>query len=265
MPDGFIKPQLSYAKRGKLGNFLETPPTVAIPSAPAMTDALCPAVARFLYILEQLCPAIGDRLLGPVLAPAITIGIQKRLRRIIARFAVLAAQIQAGILPEPKRRLRRSSSVIPSVSAPDASRPTKQSDAAAANHSPRLPNRRGWLVHMRPGLHRFGGLVRCLLNAPQFVEFHALLAASPEIRKLVRSVCHMFGVPLIPALREPPRERVRRPKPENQPHLANEESSSATTFLTGLDPGLSLLNLPRLQLPPGYDPLVRVPRRKKPA
>ena len=65
----------------------------------------------------------------------------------------------------------------------------------------------GWLTRMRPGLHCFGGLLRHLLNDQEFLS---LLAASPGIRKLIRSLCRMFGLPLIPLLREPRAKRARR-------------------------------------------------------
>lgn len=66
-----------------------------------MTDALPPAADRFAYFIESLCRVIGDPRFGPLPAGPVIIAIFKRLRRIAARFAFLAAQIRAGTLPAP--------------------------------------------------------------------------------------------------------------------------------------------------------------------
>ena len=203
-----------------------------------MPDAILSAADRFAYFIESLCRALGDPRFGPLPAGSVIIAIWKRLRRIAARFAVLAAYVHAGALPTSTPR-RRS----PPTEAATAAR---LATLAAAKQAPRLPSRLGWLTLMRPGLHCFGGRLRHLLNDQEFLS---LLAASPEIRKLIRSLCRMFGLPLIPLLREPRRPRVPRPKP----------------FRPQLLPCQPFPNPPRLLLPPGYDPLVPVPRRKKPA
>ena len=67
-----------------------------------MADALPSAADRFAYFMESLCRIIGDRRFGPLPAGPVIIAIWKRLRRIAARFAVLAAGIRAGTLPAPK-------------------------------------------------------------------------------------------------------------------------------------------------------------------
>lgn len=178
-----------------------------------MTDALPSAVDRFAYFMESLCRVIGDPRFGPLPAGPVVIAIWKRLRRIATRFAVLAALIRAGALPAPNPASPNGSATRRHRSPPtERATASRLAALAKARQAPRLPSRLGWLIRMRPGLHCFGGRLRHLLNDQEFLD---LLAASPQIRKLIRSLCRMFGLPLIPILRT--RRASERPGPTRKP------------------------------------------------
>ncbi|MBV8615961.1 MAG: hypothetical protein JOY66_19630 [Acetobacteraceae bacterium] len=75
----------------------------------------------------------------------------------------------------------------------------------------RLPSKCGWLL--RFGWQAAGS--RCQfehwLEDP---EVKALVAASPQARRILRALCRMFGIPLGPALALPRRKRERPRKPD---------------------------------------------------
>ena len=207
------------------------------------------------------------RVSGPLPAGPVIIAIWKRLRRIAAHFAVLAAHIRAGTLPAPKLGSPTRRHGPPRTESATAAR---LAALAAARKAPRLPNRLGWLTRMRPGLHCFGGRLRHLLNDQEFLN---LLAASPEIRKLIRSLCRMFGLPLIPLLREPRSNRPPKPRSPSRVRITKPRSLPPVVRAL-LAPTLPPAKAAQHLLPPLrgaerrsnlYDPLVPVPRRKKPA
>jgi hypothetical protein len=111
---------------------------------------------------------------------------------------------------------------------------------------------------MRPGFACFGGRLRHLLNDQEFLT---LLAASPEARKLIRSLCRMFGLPFIPLLREPRRPGARSLEAASSESVNRTPTQRVPLRPEPVRPGLlpcpALPNLPRYLLPLGYDPLIR--------
>ena len=75
----------------------------------------------------------------------------------------------------------------------------------------RLPSKFGWLL-------RFGW--QAAGSRSQFEhwledpEVKALIATSPQARRILRALCHMFGIPLGPALALPRRKRKPTRKPD---------------------------------------------------
>ncbi len=132
---------------------------------------------RFAPIIEGLCRAAAARLGAP--GPArwtagpLMILLWVRLRRIAARFAALAAR--AGV----RRRafLGRNT----------ASSPPPQPPAMRKC----LPTRFAWLVRLVPEAACYGTQLQHLLSDPAMA---ALLAASPQARRLLRPLCRMLGV-----------------------------------------------------------------------
>jgi hypothetical protein len=150
-----------------------------LPAAPPPS-----ATDRFALMMEGLCQAIAARggSGGLIAGPAIIL-IWSRLRRMAARFAALAARVRSGALPSPAPVRIRA-----------ASRP------ASPRPPHRLPDGFGWLVRLAPEAACFGGQFQHLLSDP---EIPALLAAAPQIGRVLRPLCRMLGVKPSPDLLPP--------------------------------------------------------------
>jgi hypothetical protein len=161
-----------------------------------------PAAAdRFVLIIDGLCRVVAARH-GRGLAGPLIVLIWGRLRRLAARFAVLAAHVRAGTLPATRRRA--------------TPRPAAAPRAFVA--PPRTPRGFAWLVRLVPEAAPYGEVLRHLLDDP---EMAALLEAAPRMGRLLRPLCRMLGAAppggtLPPPLgQRSPRKprRPRRPKP----------------------------------------------------
>src|SRR5947209_16938317 len=67
-------------------------------------------------------------------------------------------------------------------------------------HLPRplLPRRSGWLLRLTPSAAAARSQLEYLLADP---EMAALLAEVPQAGRILRPLCHMLGIPPVPALR----------------------------------------------------------------
>jgi hypothetical protein len=149
-----------------------------------MLTVLPAPAASFAPLIEGLCQAVAaggarGRLAGPLV-----ILVWVRLRRLAGRFARLAARLQSGALPAPghSRRGRPAATRSP----PD---PAK-----------RLPQGFGWLVRLAPEAAAGASQLRHLLAEP---EMAALIAAAPQMGRLLRPLCRMLGVDPPPGLGAP--------------------------------------------------------------
>ena len=166
----------------------------ATPRAPA---------ERLAGIFDLLCRAVAargaNRLGAPrLLAVPLTLLIWARLRRLAARFARLAARLEAAGPPCAPHRAA-------------ASRP--RSPRPAATRPPPLPRDFGWLVRL-VGHEAAGGAsqLRHLLTEP---DMAALIAASPrQTGRLLRPLCRMLGIVPPPLIAKPsPRAPAEPPGP----------------------------------------------------
>ena len=125
---------------------------------------------------------------GGLAGPLIVL-IWTRLRRMAGRFAGLAARVAAGTA-SPRRR----ASPHPATGRP---------------HPPyrRLPRGFAWLVRQLPGTAAGAAQMQYLLAEP---EMAALLAAAPQMGRILRPLCRMLGVRPRPTC-SPRRRRPRRP------------------------------------------------------
>lgn len=151
--------------------------------------------ATLVAIIDLLCRAIAARGRGGVLGGLSVILIWTRLRRLGARFARLAARIDAGRdIPRPR----------PAAPRPNRRRPPQ-----------RLPRGRAWLLRLVPEAAAGASQVQTLLATP---EMAALIEASPRTGRLLRPLCRTLGVTLPPALILPPRPaRPAGPAPAAPP------------------------------------------------
>ena len=136
-----------------------------------------------------------DRVAAPLILLAWT-----RLGRLATRFERLMAKVRAGRLPAAPVVRRRVAAVPRGFRPPGVPQPLQ------------LPRGFGWLLRLVRETAAFSGQVETLLADP---EMAALLAASPQARRILRPLCHMLAIRPGPALALP-----RRRKPPAQPAAA---------------------------------------------
>src|ERR1700678_927145 len=157
------------------------------------TPPPCPPPERMATILQWLTRAVVSMMGGERLALSVISLIVERIRGIKQRFADLAARISAGQYT-PRNR------TVPPQRRPGQPPPPK---------SP-LPNTFGWLLKLVPQAVGYRSQLEHLLRDP---EMAGLLAAAPTaMRRPLRSLCRMLGLPPPPILALPP-----RPKPPRAP------------------------------------------------
>ncbi len=88
---------------------------------------------------------------------------------------------------------------------------------APAAPFPRLPYKFAWLVRLVPEAASYGSQLRHLLSEP---EMAALLAASPQARRLLSPLCHMLAVP-------PPFDPPDRPDRPDPPDPSASDATAA--------------------------------------
>ena len=156
-----------------------------------MTDTLPPATDRFACTIEMLCQAIAAR--GPkagVFLPLLNLA-WSRVRRTGARFARLAARVRSGELPAAARRARSLASDQPAEFRADRETKQRKSDEPVERRAGRLPRGYAWLFRLVPEAPCYGSQLNYLLSDP---EMKALLAAAPQMGRLLRPLCEMLGV-----------------------------------------------------------------------
>jgi hypothetical protein len=139
--------------------------------------------------------------IGHALETAISyrmIGLVKRLNAVFVRW-------RAGTLRPPRPRAVRE----------------RAAPAERAQPAPRapsvLPRRYGWLKRLLPGIAHTMNAFAPLLTDPEMQE---ILAAAPQVGRILRPFCHVLGLELPPELALPRRVRVRKKKDPLPPHPA---------------------------------------------
>ncbi len=146
--------------------------------------------ARFAAAIDLLCRGLTVSLPQHWDNAALALRAWTRLRRLLARFASLAATLQAGQVFASRR------------SAPGTARPRSEATAI------RLPRGAGWLLTLAPALEtRLGrAQVESLLGDPEFL---ALLAQAPQAGRILRPLFHALRIEMPPVLRMPRSPRGR--------------------------------------------------------
>jgi len=149
---------------------------------PFVSPVTPPAPAeRLTVIIALLCRAVAARGAGGWLGGVSVILVWSRLRRLASRFVRLAARLEAGTKPAPPR--------------PAAPRPKRPKPPH------RLPRGHAWLVRLVPEAASGASQLQHLLAEP---EMAALIAATPQMGRLLRPLCRMLGVAPPPAIAKPP-------------------------------------------------------------
>ncbi len=154
---------------------------------------------RFAAILEGLYQATARTVRDPVSGLLILL-ICGRLRRITARFAALAARYAAGTL----RPLRTPTEPRTEPGTPGPHPPPPKDP---------LPRGYAWLIRLVPGAANFGTQLQYLLSQP---EMAAMIAAVPQMSRLLRPLCRALAAHPTPPLPPDP-ERPARPRPPKPP------------------------------------------------
>jgi hypothetical protein len=185
-----------------------------------LAPTTAPGLPRtFALIIDGLCGMIATRSAADRAAQPLLSLIWNRLRRLVARFASLAARVQAGPLPPPRRRTAR-----------------KQS---ARQRQPELPKGYAWLIRLVQPTAQFAGQVQHLLSDPEMI---ALLEAAPQAGRIFRPLCRALAIPLPPALRPKPRpakpdpnggEPAKPPTKVKRKRRANRKSDPPSGAATG--------------------------------
>lgn len=176
---------------------------------------------RFAYIINSLCRAAGQGGGKSLVTGALSILIWNRLQRMAVRFAAIVAAVQAGALPQTSRRRTPSRQ---RVNAP-STKPDGGLSARSRDGNLRLPTAFAWLIRLVPG-HQMAGCRSQFIHLLWTPEILALLAAAPQLGRLLRGMCRMLGIRLdpglIPAALIPPK-RPPRTKTANLPRFPVEE------------------------------------------
>ena len=167
--------------------------------------------SRFAWAFKWLLEMIGydawRRQIGGPLLGAMT----QRLWRLWTRLRTAFARWQAGTLRPPRPRPLRAG-------APAAAAPADPLAGLPAGDwrllKRLLPRDFGWLKRVMPNLLPYA---HAFIDLVADAETQALVAAAPQVGRILRPLCHMLGLPLPEWLRLPKRVRVRPPPREKRP------------------------------------------------
>ena len=136
------------------------------------------AMDRFTTSLDGLWRAVVARSVRGILAGPLILLIWCRVRRISVALQALALRVQAG--RGTRRFLGRRASARPA------------GVVGQAGGMRGLPRRVGWLLSLVPyEAACFAGQVQTVLGEPEMV---ALLAVSPQARRILAPLCGMLGL-----------------------------------------------------------------------
>jgi hypothetical protein len=166
---------------------------------------------RFARIIVSMRQAAADSHVARGVSGPLILLIWNYLGRILNQFAAIAAKVRAGTLPA--RRAPKPRAPLPPAEPPLPAKPRKRSP---------LPRGEMWLIKLfgwHVGGH--GSQLGHLLNDP---DMAALIAAAPQLGRLIRPLCRALGgdagaakLPPRPPRPQQPRKprppRPRKPKP----------------------------------------------------
>jgi hypothetical protein len=167
---------------------------------------------RFVRIVTAMRQAAADNHVARGVSGPLILLIWNYLGRLMQRFTAIAAKVRAGTLPAPKAPKRRAP--LPAAEPPHPAKPRKRS---------LLPHGEMWLVKLFGWqVAGFGSQLEHMLRNDS--EMAALIAAAPQLGRLIRPLCRALGRDPGPARlppqppkpsqpRKPRPPRPRKPKP----------------------------------------------------
>lgn len=165
-----------------------------------MIPAHTPLTQVFAALLSGIRAALANHALRQDHLSGLVALIYARLGRMAFRLDRLAQLWRANKLPKPGK---------PRPGRPRAPRPAP---------SVPYPRRSLWLVRIAQPTAQFLQQVEMFLARPETL---ALVQAAPQAGRLLRPLCHAYGIPLPAYLQLPPRpKRPATPKPPRPPRRA---------------------------------------------
>jgi hypothetical protein len=161
----------------------------------------------FKWLLEMIGYDAWRRQIGGPLLGAMT----QRLWRLWARLRTAFTRWQAGTLRPPRPRPSRAGAPA-AVAPPDRLAGLPPGDWRLLKRL--LPRDFGWLKRVMPNLMPYA---HAFIDLVADAETQALVAAAPQVGRILRPLCHMLGLPLPEWLKLPKRVRVR--KKDTSPRL----------------------------------------------
>ena len=177
--------------------------------------------------MKGLCDAVAARGGRGGLAGPLVILIWGRLSRMAVRFARLTARVAAGTAAPRRRASPRKATARP--------RPPYQ----------RLSRRFAWLPPVVPGAAAYGSQLQYLMADP---EMAALIAAAPQMGRILRPLCRLLGVRPPPGLIAPPSARSA-PCPRKRGEQHRSLSRSRDRAAKRIDDGVRASRAPQTPEP----------------
>ncbi len=195
------------------------------------------APERLARIIDLLCDALAARGVGGRLTASLLMLLWGRLRRAALRARRLGARLTAGRPQSPYR--------------PSPPRPGRPAP-------PNLPRGFAWVVKLAPNTAVFGAQLQHLLTDPEMAD----LAKTAPMRRLLRPLCQMLGVPRPPI----PRPAVTEPPspPDPPPPRAPERPAASAPAASPHIPNPTAPNAPNVPCPKQSPRLGRHRRRRVP-
>ena len=167
---------------------------------------------RFSALICRLVAAVwglGATYPGGVLNHATAVMIIGRLQPIAHRLRALADRMALGLLRP--RRARRPAIPPAAPSAQPGAPPSPRPPALRWPH--RLRGSHAWLIGIARHTAPLGSQLDALLRDP---EMQALIAAAPQLRRILRPLCRMLGVTTLKEIPPPP-DPPPDPSPDPSP------------------------------------------------
>ena len=171
---------------------------------------------RIALIIRRLAEVVGVRAHFERTLLPLMILLSLRLSSLQRRFNALTARIAEG-RPAPRRGKSRAGRPRPRPLAP---KPVL-----------RLPSKFGWVTNLlgADAVYFRNQLEEMLHKDP---ELAALIAAEPAAGRILRPLCRLLAIPLIPALRLPPRPAPKpRPSRATRPTLTPELRAKTPAYV----------------------------------
>jgi len=172
---------------------------------------LCPnptLADRFGWMLQCMFDAIGFEWRRRGVTPAMQTAISQRFFGFMKRLNAVFAKWRAGTLRPPRARGMLATDGVQEDTSDSGPPPQEGRENGGGTHgahwSSLVPRRRGWLRRLLPdSAWAMDAMHELLADA----EMQAIIAAAPQVGRILRPFCHFLGLEVPAELRLPKRAR----------------------------------------------------------